>query len=222
MQQVIVDVVHLQVLQRVVVHLYSEIIVGIGEVRHFGGHKELVARMTLQGDTRRLFRPALHIDRSRVEIVHAMFDGIIHQPVHFFLINDVAVATRCRKCRPAHATITQQRHLILIGRELAVGHLADGHFRSAFAGFFLVGRTTVESRCGSHRTDADYFKEISSIHLFFLVHSLSIYKGKTIRLKYTMAFMAFHVDGTQRTGRTQVLAGSATDAACFVHCRNLQ
>ena len=27
-----------------------------------------------------------------------------------------------------------------------------------------------------------------------------------------MAFMAFHVDGTQRTGRTQVLAGSATDA----------
>ena len=37
-----------------------------------------------------------------------------------------------------------------------------------------------------------------------------------------VAFMAFHVDVTQRTGRTQVLAGSATDAACFVHCRNLQ
>ena len=103
-QQVIVDVVHLQVLQRVVI-LYSEIIVGIGEVRHFGGDEELVARMTLQGDTCRLFRPALHIDRSRVEIVHAMFDGVIHQPVHFFLIDDVTVTTRCRKCRPAHAAI---------------------------------------------------------------------------------------------------------------------
>ena len=116
---------------------------------------------------------------GRVEIVHAMFDGIIHQPVHFFLVDDIAVASRCRKCRPAHATITQQRNLILIGKKLAVSHLADGHSLSAFAGFFLVGRTTVKSRRGSHRTDADYFKEISSIHLFFLVHSLSIYKGKT-------------------------------------------
>ena len=49
-EQVVVDVVDLQVLERLVVHLDAGLIGPVAEVAHLGGHEPFVARMAAEGD----------------------------------------------------------------------------------------------------------------------------------------------------------------------------
>ena len=107
-QQVVVDVVHLQFLERAVVHGNGVLARIVGEVGQFGSHEELLARMTLQGDAGRFFRPTLYIDRRRVVVVHTMSHSIVYQFVHGILIDDVAAFFGSREGGPAHAAVAQQ------------------------------------------------------------------------------------------------------------------
>ena len=86
MQQGVIQIVGLQLLQGVVIHLDRGIVNLLwGQalprqtlIGQLGSDEIALTRMTLQGDTRRFLRPSLQIDRGRVEVVHAMRQCIIH------------------------------------------------------------------------------------------------------------------------------------------------
>ena len=62
-QQIIVDIIGLQVLERLLVHGNGVLARPVLEVRQLRSDEELLTRMALQGNTGRLLRPALHIYR---------------------------------------------------------------------------------------------------------------------------------------------------------------
>ena len=57
------------------------------EIGEFGGHKVFGALVAAEGYARMILRLALAVDGRRVEIVHAVLNGIIHQLVHFLIQN---------------------------------------------------------------------------------------------------------------------------------------
>ena len=123
MQQIIVYIVRLQLLQRVLVHR-DTCLMALRvwmEVRQLRGDEHFLAVVSLQGDTRALLRLSLTIDGRRVEVVDAMFDGIVHLTVNHVLVEVILVL--CLR-RQAHHAVSQQRHLVLIIGIRAIGHLA--------------------------------------------------------------------------------------------------
>ena len=87
-QQVVVDVVDLQLFHGVVIHRHAGLATlrrGM-EVRQLGGYKILRALVSAEGDARAGFRLALTVDGRRVEIVHAMLDGIVYLAVNHLLV----------------------------------------------------------------------------------------------------------------------------------------
>ena len=122
MQQVVVDMVHLQALERLVVHLCGLFKVPqiVPLVRHLRGHKVLVARVAAQGVAGKHLRAPAHIHRCRIEVVHPVSDGIVHQPVHFLLI-----------VRQSHHAKAQQRDLFAGAVLHAIGH-------AVLYGFLLI------------------------------------------------------------------------------------
>ena len=157
-KQVIVEMIDLQRFEGMPVHRkrrFTRIVLG---VRELGGNEEFLARMALERNARHALGLTLSVHRSRVEIGDAMFDGIVHQAVDLFLVDD-GLALRIGRGRPAHAAVAQQRHLVAQGTG-AVCH---------FAGFFLAGcglrrvaRAGGDSRGGG--AGAEYLDEIASFH----------------------------------------------------------
>ena len=126
-QQVVVDIIHLQFLEGVVVHLKRFLTRpgGFIEIRQFGGHIVTVTRMTVQGGTCGCFRLTLTIDRTGVEIVHAVLQRIIDQTVDLLLVDLAFFIFFCvTNIGQTHHTVTQQRHLFVAVGIGAVGHLA--------------------------------------------------------------------------------------------------
>ena len=121
-QQVVVYVVHLQALKRLLVHPLRlvEVPLVLPLVRHLRGYEVFVTWETAQRVTRQHLRLAAHIHRCRVEVVHAVFDGVIHQSVHLLLLSG-----------QAHHAEPQQRDLFTATVLYAVGHavLTYGHWR---------------------------------------------------------------------------------------------
>ena len=111
-EQVVVDVVRLELLHRVVVHFYARLEVRKVEVRHLGGDEVFFSRVSFQGDACRGFRPALHIYGCRIEVIHSVFDGVVYQAVHLFLVDDVSAFLRCGERRPAHTSVAQNGDLV--------------------------------------------------------------------------------------------------------------
>ena len=104
-QQVVVQIVHLQFFHRVVVHLNSLLtapVVAV-EVRQLRGHKVLRALMAAQGDARAAFRLSLTIDGAGVEVVHAVFDGIVHLTIDHLLVKLVFIVHLRRQAHHAIA-----------------------------------------------------------------------------------------------------------------------
>ena len=167
MKQVIVDIVHLKVPHRVVVHLHTRIEIGVREVRHLGGDEIFVARMTFQGDAGGSLRPALHVHGSRIEVVHTMPDGVVHQTVHLLLVDHIPVFRRRRKHGPTHTSVSQYRHPVGRRRYGAVSHLALRHFdgTSVRGPVLFSRRASVESGGGRRRTYPHDLQEIAAVHL---------------------------------------------------------
>ena len=118
-QQVVVDVIHLQTFERLLVHTLR--IVEVPQpavlVRHLRGHVVFLPGMACEGIARQHLRLSAHVHGSRVEVVHAVLNGIIYELVHLILI-----------VGQSHHAEAQQRDLFARTILRAVGHA----FRSFF------------------------------------------------------------------------------------------
>lgn len=149
MKQEIVDVIHLKFLEGIVVHLQGLFPApGVWlEVGNLGGYVVFVTGMAVQGNTCHPFALSVTIHGSGIEIVYAMLDGIVHQPVHPFLVDDTRLLVA--EGELAHTSISQQRHLVAGGRGGSIGHasllltLGSGGFRR---GGMLVRLATAQCR----------------------------------------------------------------------------
>ncbi len=127
MQQEVIDVINLQFFQRVAEHrLRSLARPRVGTlVRHFRGDEKLVALVAAERDACGVFRQTAAITRRRVEIIHAVRDGIIHEPVHRLLVDFLVVLARRTAVvnrRQAHHSETEQRHFVARVMVGAVSH----------------------------------------------------------------------------------------------------
>src|SRR3712207_4695213 len=87
-EQIIVDVVDLKFLERGLEELHRSLVaLRFGsEVRHLRGHEILAPLVPMQGYARGVFRLSLAIGGRCIEIVYAMFDGIVYESVHHLLV----------------------------------------------------------------------------------------------------------------------------------------
>ena len=126
MQQQVIQIIHLQFLERIAVHGDGGFPApgGRSEIGKFGGDKILFARMTAQGDTGGVFRLAPAIGGRRIEIIHSVGDGIVHQFVDHFLVYLLVpfTGTAAADRGQAHHAETQQRHLVARCRISPVSH----------------------------------------------------------------------------------------------------
>ena len=104
-QQIVVEIIHLQLLQGVMIHLlcFVESPIVVVKVRQLGSHEILTALMTTESNTRTAFRLTLTINRRSVEIVHTMLNGVVNLLVDHFLIKLITVVHLRRQ---AHHAIT--------------------------------------------------------------------------------------------------------------------
>ena len=138
-QQVVVDIVHLQLLHGVAVHLdglLALMVLGI-EVRELRGYEVLRALVAAQRDTRAAFRLSLTVDGTGVDIVQSVLQGVVNLTVNHLLV-ELLVIIGLR--RQTHHAVAQQRHLLLGLRVHAVGHLTHRRLHLVFV--FLGGLAT--------------------------------------------------------------------------------
>ena len=137
-EEIVIDIIHLKVLQGVAVHLYRLLEVRDARIRHLGSDEELVTRMAFEGDTHSRFRLTLEIDRSRIEEVHPMLDGIVYQFVYLFLIHNI-FSFFVLLHRPTHTSVAKQRNLVACIRIDTVCHFTCRLTTRTFYRPFLIG-----------------------------------------------------------------------------------
>ena len=169
MQQVVVDMVDLQLAERLPVHGQRILTRGIREVGHLRGDEIAVARVAFEGDSGGALREPLQVDGRRVEVVDAVRNGIIHQRVDRLLVDGVSVGSGLRQLRPAHAAVAQQRNTVARRGTRAEGHpvgrdLTEGDGSRAS----VPGAAAVERCGGGSRADPEGFQECAAIYLFLL------------------------------------------------------
>ena len=156
-QQVVVDVVGLEDLQRAAVHLHAVLEGGWPEHGQLGGQEPLLAGIAVQRLGRGPFAVAAQVDRGGVEIVDAMFDGEVHQAVDFLLV-DMVLTVLALDHRPAHAAVAQGADALII-----VEHLSVEVFVTAGTGF-LGGTGCAGGHADRSGAQACRFQEFSSVH----------------------------------------------------------
>ena len=168
--------VHLQLLERPAVHRDGILPRVIGEVGQLRRHEIALARMPAQGYARGTFRQAAAVRGRRVDIIHAVRHGIVHQFVHHLLVYLVALPAE----RQAHHAESQQRHLVARGGTRPDRHLPCGHF-SRFAAsprLPLPGTATIHRRRSGRRTRPEQLEELTASHLLILIllfHTLYLF-----------------------------------------------
>ena len=85
-EQVVVDIVYLQLLERVVVHLHGTFARSVAEVGQLGGYEVFLALVATQGDACAALRESATVDGRCVEIVDAVLQGIVCLTVDHFLV----------------------------------------------------------------------------------------------------------------------------------------
>ena len=124
-QQIIIDIVHLQPPEGLVVHIHRHLLgerrIGVGQL---GGKEIFAAVVPLEGDCRSLLRLAAQILGRCVEVVDAVLDGVVHQAVDLLLDDDV-LAVFVLGGGPSHTSVTEDGDLVAVGTD-AVGHFARG------------------------------------------------------------------------------------------------
>ena len=60
--------------------------------------------MAVEGNAGHPFALAVTIYGSGVEVVHTVFDGVVHQPVHSFLVDDARLLVS--EGKPTHTSIS--------------------------------------------------------------------------------------------------------------------
>ena len=168
-KQVVVEVIDLQVGQRLAVHGQRILARGVREVGHLRGDEEPVARMAFEGNARRLLGKALYVDGRRVEIIDPVGDSIVDQFVDSLLVDRIAVGRGAFQQGPAHAAVAQQRHPVARRGALPEGHRTG---RDLPDGGGLLRRTlrpaTVKPGGRSSCADTERFEEFPAVYLFLL------------------------------------------------------
>ena len=130
MQQHVIDVIDLELLERVLEHLDTRS-TGLCrriEIGEFGGDEILVAGVAAQGDARGTLAQTAAISGRCVKIVHAMLNGIVNLLIDHFLVNlSVIVAAEgfTVGTRQAHHAVAQNRDFLFGLRVHTVGHLSN-------------------------------------------------------------------------------------------------
>ena len=91
MQEIIVQVIGPEFLERVVEHLNGCLATIVVHVRHLGRYLVGIAGMAAKGDAGGMFRTAFAVHGRGVEEVYAVFEGIVYLAVDHFLV-DFAIA----------------------------------------------------------------------------------------------------------------------------------
>ena len=155
-QQVIVDVVCLQVDERLAVHGHRTLAAWISEVGELGGDVVGVPGVAFEGYAGGVLGEAAQICRGGVEIVDTVLDGVIHQCVYHFLVNLLVLSLGSFFHRPAHAAVTEQGDAVSV--DIAVGHLAFGNLNG---GVTVLVRSASGGQYGGRSSSAGYLQEVS-------------------------------------------------------------
>ena len=137
-EEVVVDVVGAQVLERPVVHLFRFPFRPAVEVGEFGCREVSVPGIAAQGYAGGLFRLSLQICGGGVEVVHPVIVGVIDQLVHRVLV-DVLSAVGVFNHGPTHAAVSEQRHLVAVAAVGAEEHLAGFVFLGGLGLDYFAG-----------------------------------------------------------------------------------
>ena len=158
--------VGLQLFQRIAVHGHRGVMTPRRrrEVREFGGDEIAVARMAAQRHAGGMLRFPLAICGRRIEIVHPVFQSLVHEAVHHILVNLLlpVAGTAAGNGGPAHASVAEQRHLLARLGIGAVCHSVGGNLTgsSAFGGNLLACRGTAgQGKRGHGGPQAEPFYE---------------------------------------------------------------
>ena len=168
-EQVEVDVIDLQLLERIFIHLDAALArLRFGrEVRELRGHEVFAALVAAQGDARAVFRHSLTIGRAGVEIVHTVFDGVIDQSVHHFLVDGFLAFAGglAGDGRQSHHAVAQERHFARV-RYFAIGHLAHGRLHLIFVfcldGSFNLVFASHHRGCRGDGSCSEQFQELAA------------------------------------------------------------
>ena len=162
MQQIVVEVVGPELLERVPVHLDRGFRGLVPEVGEFRGDIVGLARMAAQGDAGGHLRLALEVGRRRIEIVDTVGDGIVDHLVDGLLVDDL-LAILPRHHRPAHAAESDQGDPVTVCRMGTVNHLS-GAFIARGSLFALFGSASGRGSTQGKGTGAGQSEKISTFH----------------------------------------------------------
>ena len=157
-QQVVVDVVGLEDLQRAAVHPHAVVEAAGAEHRQFGGEQPLLARVAVERLRGGALAVAAQIDGGGVEVVDAVCEGEVHQAVDFLLV-DVVAAVLALDRRPAHAAVAEGADAREILEHLAVEFFVAGIGARLLDG---AGGAGGHAECGG--AQACGFQKFSSVH----------------------------------------------------------
>ena len=152
-QQIVVDIVDLQIFERIVIHLHACLErLRLGrEVREFGGNYVIAAFVSAQCYTHRLLRESLAIARRCVEIVHAVSQSIVDEAIDFLLVEMVFALFLqfLVDFGQTHHAVAQKRHLGVGIGHISIGHLIGRHLGRQGGDCALLFRRASGKRSGS-------------------------------------------------------------------------
>ena len=154
-EEVVVEVVCLELLERIVVHLDGCLGGPVSKVGKLGGNVVAFPWMAAQGNSGGLFALALQVCGRSVEVIDSVGDGVVHHLVHGFLVYDV-LAIVVFYHRPAHTAEAKGAHTVSV-----CGILTDEHALRLLCGSGFSGH--LGCTCGKCRRTA-YLYEVSSFH----------------------------------------------------------
>lgn len=170
MEHKIVEVVDMKFGQRIFEHSDAGLETPRGrvEIGEFGRDKKLVALMVAESDADSMFGQALTIDRSSVEEIDTVCDGIVDHLIDTFLVEFGVIliaSASAHDGREAHAAEAQERDLVVeeVG---AVGHFVGRDIANRETlGRGSIGRRAASSDSRSGKGAAGKrFEKIASIH----------------------------------------------------------
>ena len=161
MEEVIIEIVGLQVLERVFIHLQGRFPGVVSEVGKLGRNIIGVPRIAAQGDARSPFRLATQVGGGGIVIIDSVGHGVVDHLVHGGLV-DYVIAFFVLDHRPPHAAVSEEGNAVSVPGIGPHGHLPRP--------FFSCGCVRLGSTGGStqgYSPGAGYFEEISSVHNCF-------------------------------------------------------
>ena len=155
--QIVVDVVGLEIDERLAVHGHRAFAAGVAEIGQLGGNIVGVPRVTLEGYAGGILREAAQVCRSRVEIVYTVFYGVVNQSIDHLLVYFLILSFGGMSHGPPHTAVSEQGYAVAV--EIAVCHFT-------FWNLCCLAVVLVGSACRGHygggACGACYFDEVSS------------------------------------------------------------